>query len=150
VTWSAPGEVRIDQFLRWTEPLDSGVQRVIVENLEVLLPSHRVIKAPWPVSTPLGCRARVEIVRFGPQPAGEVWLSGRLLLPPERSERPLVSRVVDLRRGNVSGSGDPGRAVEAMSALLADLSREIAETIVALPEVPESRPEMEVGLASAR
>jgi uncharacterized protein len=34
VTWSGPGEVRINEFLRWAEPLDSGVLRVIVADLE--------------------------------------------------------------------------------------------------------------------
>jgi len=28
VTWSGPGEVRIDEFLRWAEPLDASVQRL--------------------------------------------------------------------------------------------------------------------------
>ena len=52
VTWSGPGEVRIDEFLRWAEPLDSGIVRVLVEDLATLLPSQRVIRAPWSGSTP--------------------------------------------------------------------------------------------------
>ena len=133
VALSGPGEVRIDEFLRWAEPLDAGVQRVMTEDLETLLPSHRVIKAPWPASTPLRCRVRVELVHFGPQPGGEVALSGRFALLPERSERALVTRPVDLRRDCAPGPSDPGRAVETMSALLADLAGQIAGAIAALP-----------------
>jgi uncharacterized protein len=133
VTWSAPGEVRIDEFLRWTEPLDSGVLRVLVENLEILLPSHRVIRAPWPASTPLLCRVRVEIFRFGPQPGGEVSLSGRFVLLPDNGERPVATGAVDLRRPPAPGPSDPGHSVEAMSALLADLAGQIAGAIAALP-----------------
>jgi uncharacterized protein len=133
VAWSAPGEVRIDEFLRWTEPLDSGVLRVLVEDLEILLPSHRVIRAPWPASTPLVCRVRVEIFRFGPQPGGEVSLSGRFVLLPDNGERPVATGAVDLRRPPAPGPSDPGHSVEAMSALLADLAGQIAGAIAALP-----------------
>jgi uncharacterized lipoprotein YmbA len=148
VAWSAPGEVRIDEFLRWTEPLDSGVLRVLVEDLEILLPSHRVIKAPWPASTPLLCRVRAELVSFGTQPGGEVALSGRFVLLPERSERPLANRAVDLRRDPTPGPNDPGRSVEAMSALLADLAGQIADVISALPADPAEKPSSkEAGLA---
>lgn len=136
VTWSGPGEVRVDEFLRWAEPLDSGVQRVLAEDLETLLPSHRVVRAPWPGSTPLRCRVRVELVRFGPQPGGEVSLSGRFVLLPAHSERALVIRDADLGRP-VPGPRDPGRAIEAMSALLADLAGRIADAIAALPPAPQ-------------
>jgi uncharacterized lipoprotein YmbA len=137
VTWSGPGEVRVDEFLRWAEPLDSGVLRVLAEDLETLLPSHRVVRAPWPGSTPLRCRVRVELVRFGPQPGGEVSLSGRFVLLPAHSERALVIRDVDLRRDPAPGPSDPGRAIEAMSALLADLAGQIADAVAGLPPAPQ-------------
>lgn len=140
VTWSGPGEVRIDEFLRWAEPLDAGVLRVLAEDLGTLLPSHRVIKAPWPASTPLRCRVRAELVRFGPQPGGEVSLSGRFVLLPARGERALVTRAVELRRDPAPGAEDPGRAVEAMSALLADLAGQMANAIAALPPDPSEKP----------
>jgi len=131
VSWSAPGEVRIDEFLRWAEPLDASVQRVLAEDLETLLPSQRVIHSPWARSTSVQCRVRVELVRFGLQPGGEVALSGRFVVLPAQSERPLLSRDVALRRDG--GRADPGHAVEAMSALVADLAAEMAQAIAALP-----------------
>ena len=137
VTWSGPGELRVDEFLRWAEPLDSGVLRVLAEDLETLLPSHRVVRAPWPGATPLRCRVRLERVRFGPQPGGEVSLSGRFVLLPEHSERALVIRDVDLRRDPAHGPSDPGRAIEAMSALLANLAGRIADAVAGLPPAPQ-------------
>jgi uncharacterized protein len=137
VTWSGPAEVRVDEFLRWAEPLDAGVVRVLAEDLETLLPSHRVVRAPWPGSTPLRCRVRVELVRFGPQPGGEVSLSGRFVLLPAHSERALVIGDADLRRDPAHGRSDPGLAVEAMSALLADLAGRIADAVAALPPAPQ-------------
>jgi len=148
VTWAGPGEVKIDEFLRWAEPLDSGVGRVVAENLSALLPTHRVIRAPWPGATPLRCRLRLELARLGLQDNGEVELSGRWVLLPERSERPYLARSWSARRrpsAPLAGAGAqspgalsarreaPNDAVEAMSSLLGDLSREIAAAIAALP-----------------
>jgi len=142
VTWTAPGELRIDEFLRWAEPLDAGVARVLGESLGTLLPSHRVIRTPWSSAAPLRCRVRLELVRFGPQESGEMVLTGRWALLPRQSERPFLSRPVGLRRGPMAAATDAGVGVEAMSELLADLSREIAAAIQALPaeEPSEDRP----------
>jgi uncharacterized protein len=131
VAWSAPGEVRVDEFRRWAEPLDASVQRVLTEDLETLLPSHRVIHSPWARSTTVQCRVRAELVRFGLQPGGEVALTGRFVVLPAQSERPLLSRDVELRRDGARA--DPGRVVEAMSALVADLAAEMAQAIGTLP-----------------
>ena len=136
MTWAGPGEVRIDEFLRWAEPLDAGVARVVAENLGTLLPAHRVIRSPWPGATPLRCRLRLELARFGPQANGDVELAGRWALLPERSENPYVTRPWSARRTPVRttpAAADVSAAIEAMSGLLADLSREIATAVVALP-----------------
>ncbi len=142
VAWTGPGELRIDEFLRWAEPLATGVPRVLAENLDLLLPDRRVVRAPWPGRTPLRCRVRVEIRRFGAQPEGEVVLSGRWALLPATGERPYVVRSAELRRDLSAGTGpalDPGSGVESMSELLGDLSREIAAAIAALPpEAPDA------------
>jgi uncharacterized protein len=131
VAWTGPGEVRIDEFLRWAEPLDASAQRVLADDLARLLPSHDVIRAPWPGSMALRCRVRAELIRFGPQPGGEVSLSGRFVVLAGQSERALVSRDFELRRD--PGQADPGRTVEAMSVLLADLAWQIANGIETLP-----------------
>jgi len=134
VAWSGPGEVRVNEFLRWAEPLDASVQRVLSDDLETLLPAQRVVRAPWARSTPVRCRVRVALVHFGPQPGGEVSLVGRFVLLSGESERALLSRDVELRRD--AGQADMGHAVEAMSALLADLAAQIADAIGALPSDP--------------
>ena len=46
VTWTAPGELRIDEFLRWAEPLDAGITRTVAENLDALLPESHVVRFP--------------------------------------------------------------------------------------------------------
>ena len=133
VSWIGPDEVRIDQFVRWAEPLASAAQRVLAADLATALPSHRVITAPWSASAAPHCRVRVAVDRFGLQPDGAVSLSGRFVLLPGSGERPLVNQVVDLRRPPDPGPRDPARAVEAMSVLLADLAAEVAKAVAALP-----------------
>jgi hypothetical protein len=139
ITWVAPGELRIDEYLRWAEPLDAGLARTLAANLDVLLPESRVIRSPWPAAARPPCRVRVELQRFGPQASTEVVLEGRYALLPADGERPLLARPVRLKRGPL-GASAPDRVataeVEAMSELVADLAREIAAGIRGLPAPP--------------
>jgi uncharacterized lipoprotein YmbA len=138
VTWAGPGELRIDEYLRWAEPLDTGIARTIAEDLDALLPANPVVRPPWPAAIVPFCRVRVELRVFGPQESGDVLLEGRWALLPRGSDRPIVHRSTSLRRARPARpAGDAGASVEAMSALLADLAREIAAAIVALPVEPE-------------
>ncbi len=79
---------------------------------------------------------------FGLQRDGMVELDGRWALLPDRGELALVQQPVSLQRwstGERRGTGvSPGTGVDAMSELIADLSRQIAEAIRALP--PEQTP----------
>ena len=134
VTWAGPGELRIGEYLRWAEPIDAGVTRALAENLDALLPAHPVIRSPWPSAVAPFCRVRVDLRVFGLQESGDVRLEGRWVLLPGKGERPLVHRSASLRRGPAGPSGvDAAAGVEAMSALLADLAKEIAAAVEALP-----------------
>ena len=140
VTWARPGELRIDEFLRWAEPLDAAITRTLAENLDTLLPETRVIRAPWAAGVKPRCRVRVELMQFGPQADGDVRLEGRFAVLPAAEEKPLAAQPVSLRRGPLAGPAtDPGVGVEAMSELLRGLARAIA---VAVRQVPpdESKP----------
>jgi len=134
VTWTHPGELRVDEFLRWAEPLDTAITRTLAEDLDTLLPETHVIRAPWAAGVKPRCRVRVGLTQFGPQTDGEVRLEGRYVLLPAGDEKPLAVRPVSLRRGPLAGpASDPGAGVEAMSELLRDLAREIAGVIREIP-----------------
>ena len=137
VTWTAPGELRIDEFLRWAEPLDLGITRTVAENLDALLPEAHVVRSPWAARAQPRCRVWLQLDLFGPQAGGEVRLEGRWAVLPPREARPLATKPFDLKRGPFAGGAkgppDAGAGVDAMSELLADLSREIAEAVRALP-----------------
>ncbi|HLA76694.1 MAG TPA: PqiC family protein [Vicinamibacteria bacterium] len=136
VTQVVPGELHVNEFVRWAEPLEVGVTRTVSENLARLLPEYRVVGYPWPSSTSARCRVAVELVSFGPKAGGDVELQGRWALLPVASELPLLGKNVSLRRGPLPRGAaglDPGLGVQAMSELLADLSRQIAEGMRSLP-----------------
>ncbi|HSD28679.1 MAG TPA: PqiC family protein, partial [Vicinamibacteria bacterium] len=77
VTWAGPGELRIEEYLRWAEPIDAGIARTLAENLDALLPAHPVIRSPWPAAVTPFCRVRVDLRVFGLQENGDVRLEGR-------------------------------------------------------------------------
>ncbi len=136
VTWTAPNELQVDEFLRWAEPLDAGFTRTLAEDLAALLPDHQVVLRPWPGDTATRCRVLVSIGEFGLQRDGLVRLEGRWSLLPDRGGLALLQRPVSLQRGPLASAGDgapPATGVDLMSELVADLSRQIADAIRALP-----------------
>ena len=140
VTWAAPGELRIDEFLRWGEPLEAGLTRTLAENLAALLPQHVVARYPWRASAVPSSRVATELRVFGLQANGEVRLEGRWVLLPTHGEKPLARGTASLGRGPLPrgpAGVDPGAEVEAMSELVAELGRDIAKAVLGLPE-PEA------------
>ncbi len=141
VTWAAPNELRVDEFLRWAEPLEDGLTRTLTENLAGLLPQYQVIQRPWPGEVRARCRVVVSLRVFGLQRDGTVQLEGRLALLPDREALPLLIEQVSMRQGPPPSGAEgapPDPGVDAMSELLADLSRRVADAIRTLP--PEKEP----------
>lgn len=126
VTATAPGELRVDPLRRWAEPLDEGVTRTLAENLGALLPGCRVLRSPWAASVPLRARLAIELQAFGPQPDGAVRIVGSFALLDPRQERALVRRAFSLSRDVPAASAGDLAAVEAMSALVAELAGQVA------------------------
>lgn len=136
VTELGNDRVTIDEYTRWAELLPPAVTRTVADNLAVLLPETRVLQYPWRSDEPVRCRVAVDLRVLAPQGDGTVRLEGRWALLPAAEERPLVLRSVSFRRGPLPVGKHgiaSGSAVEAMSELLVDLSREIAAGVRALP-----------------
>jgi uncharacterized lipoprotein YmbA len=135
VTWKATNELAVDEFLRWAEPLDEGVARILAEDLAALLPDYQVIRRPWRGDTKTRCRVEVVLETFGLQTNGRVLLEGRWRLLPDEGELALVQHAAKLERGPLTGGaqGEVVTGVDTMSQLIADLSRQIAQGIKALP-----------------
>lgn len=122
VSYRAPGEVAIAPFSRWAEPLDTGIARVVAENLQRLWPAARMVAGEVPpgVASPLRLRLRVQRFEGGPDPA--VQLEGLWSLA-AADERVVSSGVT---RATAPWSGDDAALAAALSTLLADAARTIA------------------------
>ena len=89
------------------------------------------------------CRVVTELRVFGLQPNGEVRLDGRWVLLPAHGEQILARGSASFRRGPLASGPtgvDPGAEVDALSELVAELSREIAAAVRALPDEPKDAP----------
>ena len=140
-----PSELRIDEFLRWAEPLDDGVDaHARREPRGACCRSYRVAARALAARRPSPrCRVVTELRVFGLQANGEVRLDGRWALLRTRGERPLAGGSVSLARGPLASGPngvDAGAGVDAMSDLVAELSRTIADAIRTLPDEPKDAP----------
>lgn len=127
---SASGEVVADEFSRWGEPLPRGVQRVVAENLVVLLPDRRIVSAPFSPRDPVDLFVQITVVEAARQADGSVLLESRwTVLARDGSVR---ARQRSSHRAVPSGPG-PAGAVAGLNEALAGLSRELADVLRAQP-----------------
>lgn len=112
---------------RWIEPLEESLSRVLTQNLYTLLGSERIVRYPWPASRRITQQVEVEIFRFEPTAEGEAELSARWAVNDTAAKQALAGKSSFFKRPIKGPSREA--AVDAMSALLADLSREIAEAV---------------------
>jgi uncharacterized lipoprotein YmbA len=136
VAWTAPTELRLDELQRWAEPLDEGVTRTLAEDLAALLPGDRILRWPWPSSALPRCRVATELRVFGPQPDGAVRLEADVVLLAAQEDRVLARRsFAQDRKPSAAGAV---ASVDVMSELLAELARQIADAVTALPAPVEA------------
>src|SRR5262245_25612258 len=127
VTRTSPYEIKLAEFDRWAEALDSNFTRVLAENLSILLPTARVVMSPWPRATPIDYQITVDVTHFLSQVGGDSLLIADWTLFKGEGQEMLTS---GRSRFSASPSGqDYPAIVAAMSQTVASLSREIATTI---------------------
>jgi uncharacterized lipoprotein YmbA len=128
----AGSQIVADEFARWGEPIARGVQRVVAENLAALLPGRRVVTAPWAGYEPVVHKVDLTLTELARQTDGSVLVEARWAII-GRDRATLAQRRSSHR--SPAGVGAAG-TVEGSSQALAALSREIAETLQALPLPP--------------
>ena len=115
---------------RWAEPLDENLTHVLAQNLSVLLGSDRVIAFPWPLDLKPHYRVEIQVLRFESDSAGEAQLSARWAVIDDTGKETPNLKASRLTRAAKEKSTDG--AVAALSETVADLSREIAQTVIAV------------------
>lgn len=134
---AASGEVVTDEFSRWGEPLPRGVQRVLAENLVVLLPDRRVVSAPFSPRDSVDHSVEITVVEAARQVDGSVLLECRFTVVAK--DGTVLARRRSSYRANPTALG-PAGAVAGLNESLASLSRELADVLRALPATAGQAP----------
>jgi uncharacterized lipoprotein YmbA len=109
---------------RWGEPLDRGVERVLMVDLSRALGASQVVLHPWYATERPDVQVRIAFTRFEREAPGQVVLRARWSIRRLGTDAPAVERETDLKR-QVSGTDGASTAL-ALSQALVDLSSEIA------------------------
>jgi uncharacterized protein len=131
-------EVRYSPTDLWAEPLKTNLTRVLLQNLSSLLGADRIVLHPWPRTVAVGYQIGVSVLRFERTAAGEAQLRARWVIRDPRSGEYLV-----LEESNFThppSSPKAADAVDALSADLGDLCREIAAALQKLPPPQQPPP----------
>lgn len=138
VTRVAENRFDVSQNDRWIEPLEENVSRVLAQNLYALLKSERIVRYPWPNSRRITHQVEIEILRFEPNSAREAQLAARWVIVDAANKQTLANKTSVIQRALKQDAKEA--AVDALSETLADLSREIAETVRGLaPGKPQAQ-----------
>jgi hypothetical protein len=135
-----PTQVAYSPIERWAEPLNVNVARVLLQNLSLLLEADHIVIYPWPNTSNVQYQIEVEFVRFDVVKSGDTELDARYAILQAGIRAPLVIRKASFSR---PGAADASAAAIAMSAVLGDLSQDIAAATRALlpPQVaPQAAP----------
>jgi len=129
LTRVAQSRLDVSQNDRWAEPLDENLAHVLAQNLSVLLGSDGVISYPWPIAKGPDYRVTVEVLQFECNSALEAQLSARWWVTDRNgtgAPEPKESRLT-----RAAADKSTGASVVALSETVADLSRQIAQAVIA-------------------
>ena len=122
VRLTSANSVEISEVNRWSAPFDEMVRNVLAQDLAARLPTGKLILPRAPA--PQGTRTIVvTVVKFGPDPSGEVKLDGSWALLDAASGMSVSEHVVKLDAGPAP---DADSTAAAMSHALGQLADRIA------------------------
>lgn len=120
---------------RWAEPLDTGFERVLRENLIRALHPQRLQSYPWVLTDAPDISIPVEVFQFDTDAQGHTNLHARWrVITRDRRE---LAREHDSEFTIQARATSPAAAVMAQSEAVARLASEIGKALQALPGQPE-------------
>lgn len=122
-----PNQVAYAEYTRWAQPLETGMSRVLVQDLALLLDPAQVAAFPWLGSPAPTYSVEVEVRQFEQGTDGTVKLAARWSIRDGQTKALLSVR--ETTASEAAAGEDPATAVAALSRTLAVLSREIAEGV---------------------
>jgi len=130
VTCSTDKMIKLAQFDRWGEVLDTGLMRVISEGLAARLPGAAFAAYPWHSALPVKYQVVIEIVQLDSELDKELFLVAQWLVIDAQSLRTLIIKRSEFRRPIIPQ--DYAGLARTLSDVCASLSREIAEQLATM------------------
>ncbi len=127
VTRISSHEIDLAEFHKWGAPLKDNLVSVLHENLSKLLSTNRIVEYPWNRSHLPDYQLSLEVMQFDGTKNQEVSLSVRWRLAGDDGKRVLQEKTSQF--SEIIQGSDYEDLVEAMSRMLALLSREIADAL---------------------
>jgi len=127
VTRLGTNELLADEFNRWSGDYQSDIQRVLGENISILLPARQVILNQELTLFPVDFQVLVNVREFDGSLGGTVTLNADWTIAGSNKGQPVTAKK-SIFQENTNGS-DYQSYVAAQSRLLAKLSSEIASEI---------------------
>lgn len=132
----SPAEVTYSESDRWAEPLRTNLTRVLLQDLSTLLGADRIVLYPWPRSVPVNYQVAINVLNFERMATGEALLHARWFIRDSRTGTFLT--LEESRFTHSAASPATADGVNALSADVGDLSRDIAAALLRLPVPPPS------------
>ncbi|MBK1720713.1 PqiC family protein [Thiocystis violacea] len=137
VSRESDNRLAVDEFHRWGGTVQDDFLRVWSENLAVLLGTSRIIVFPSEIRYPLDFRVAADVLAFEGTADGQALLKVRWTVLDAGIDQ--VLRVQERSyRQPMAPPGDESAMIAALSASLGDFSRDVAQTLQALPRPPQS------------
>ncbi len=127
VTLSGENQLNLNEFNRWGGDFQDGIQRVLVENISLLLPTDQVYLYQETTLLPVDFPVMVNVREFYGKLGGRVSLNADWTVIYRGREKVVIAKKSVLREN--TGRADYSAYVAAQSRLLARLSQEIAAAI---------------------
>jgi uncharacterized lipoprotein YmbA len=118
--------LKLAEYDRWAEPLDSGVSRVVAVNLAVLMETTEVQTFPWRRDAIPEYAVRIVVIQFAAQ-GKEAMLVAEWSITKPRLGESGGGGISQLTTG--LAGGEPEHVASAYSQLLLELSQIIAATL---------------------
>ena len=133
VTRTSTNEITIHEFHYWGEPLSTNFTAILAQNLSVLLSTDRILIYPYrsKQELPLEYQVVVDVIRFDGEPGVAASLLVQYYISgfEQNERRQIITRQPSFSKPLTDDSFET--LVAAMSELVGDLSRDIAEEIKA-------------------
>ena len=122
--------LNIAQFDRWGEQLNTGIMRILIENLTVLLPDADFELFPASFAIPVNYQVIVDIVQLESNLNGEVFFAAQWSIIRDNDRKMMFNKRYEARQP-INPNKYSG-LVKALSDICASFSKEIAKELSAL------------------